>query len=163
MSTFLSLWSLSDWCFQTATRPSPPLPTVTQNRALSLGTCSQQQADLAAALAGTSRGQSLESRQTFSNLTPLDTLVVPLARTCDTAKSRVLTGGQCEWESGKMKKRSLSGGKRSHVTARWLRTHWLRFVCQLSVTRCFSFYLNSLLLNTVYQPLQKSFSTYCYL
>lgn len=81
---FLSLWSLSslcdtralseDWCFQTSARPSPPLRTVTQNRALSLGTCSQQQADLVAAPATTSRGQSLEGRQAFSNLTPLDAL-----------------------------------------------------------------------------------------
>lgn len=60
------------WNFET--RPSPPPPAVTQNRALSLGTCRQQQADLVTAPAGTSGGQSLEGRQTLSNLTPLDAL-----------------------------------------------------------------------------------------
>ncbi|KAI4823621.1 hypothetical protein KUCAC02_012199 [Chaenocephalus aceratus] len=81
-------------------RPSPILPTVTQTRALSLGTSSRQQADLGAA-AGTSGGPSLEGKQTFSNLTHSEALgFTRLFPSQDTAKSQGLTGGQCEWESG---------------------------------------------------------------
>ncbi|KAF3860689.1 hypothetical protein F7725_000944 [Dissostichus mawsoni] len=82
-------------------RTSPLLPSVTQTRALSLGTSSRQQADLGAA-AGTSGGPSLEGRQTFSNLTHSEALrFTRLLPSQDTAKSQGLTGGQCEWESGK--------------------------------------------------------------
>lgn len=108
VSTPLSLWSFSslldtkrqDGCFQTWTRLWPHLPTVTQNRAFSPGVCSHQQTDLTAAPAATSRGQSLEGRQTCSNLTPLNTLAgLRLTRLFPSQEHVTLLKARPDWRS----------------------------------------------------------------
>lgn len=103
-----SLWSFpslndtvsEDGCFQTWTTLSPHLPMVTQNRAFSPGMCSHQQADLVAAPAATSGGQYLESKQTCSNLTPMDTLAgFRLTRPFPSQEHVTLLKARPDWRS----------------------------------------------------------------